>query len=76
MKNSLRSWPLTEPGSVIIWDDTQGRDHPAENPRQDPRNYEFLTTARVRSLALPKGYQVRASSGCDSTPASSPSTYK
>ncbi len=58
MKNSLRAWRLTEPGSVIMWDDYGwGRDHPPEI-RAKTAIDEFLGDREGAYRLLAKGYQV------------------
>ena len=56
--NSLRAWPLTEPGSVIIWDDYGwGRGHPDEK-RAKTAVDEFLSARPNAYRLLGMGYQV------------------
>ena len=56
--NSLRAWPLTEPGSVIIWDDYGwGRGHPDEK-RAKTAVDEFLSARPNAYRLLGVGYQV------------------
>ena len=56
--NSLRAWPLTEPGSVIIWDDYGwGRGHPDEK-RAKTAVDEFLSARPNAYRLLGIGYQV------------------
>ena len=58
MANSLRSWPLTEPGSVVIWDDYGwGRTHPPEIRAKSAID-EFLHEREGAWRLLGKGYQV------------------
>jgi predicted O-methyltransferase YrrM len=58
MANSLRVWPLTAPGSVIIWDDYGwGRDHPPQ-VRAKTAIDEFLHQRDGAWRLLGKGYQV------------------
>lgn len=57
-KNTVRSWELTEPGSVIMWDDYGwGRDHPTEI-RAKTAIDAFLRDREGAWRLLGKGYQV------------------
>jgi predicted O-methyltransferase YrrM len=57
-QNSIRAWPLTQAGSVIIWDDYGwGRTHP-ENERAKGAIDEFLREHAGEHRLLAMGYQI------------------
>lgn len=56
--NSLRAWPLTQAGSVLIWDDYGwGRGHP-ESERAKAAIDEFMQAHADEHRLLGMGYQV------------------
>lgn len=58
MKNSVRSWALTEPGSVIIWDDYGWGRWLEEKVRAKAAIDDFLRERDGAWRLLGKGYQV------------------
>lgn len=58
MKNSVRSWAITEPGSVIIWDDYGWGRWLEDKERAKTAIDEFLRERDGAWRLLHKGYQV------------------